>query len=232
MLRRLPQNGGFLLSAILILASLTVLLTSYPASIPTWAASGLLGGTQDEPRSTRIHLFIPMTKDAAMSNKRFCRGVESAIVNGWEPIVFNWDSDHPQPKKNKVYSESPSPLCSRLTYAWPGWHALLSSPAHTQNISGDDLVFLMDGMDAWLQLSPDIMARRYEEYDGKIMVGADKNFWPEQVSDYPPEKVATLTRLRVRSMVSFPNHLSLLGCTTRRMKRTTLSSNHSFACAP
>jgi hypothetical protein len=41
------------------------------------------------------------------------------------------------------------------------------------------LVFMMDGLDAWLQLSPGILIARFEELGAPgVVIGADKTCWP------------------------------------------------------
>ena len=42
----------------------------------------------------------------------------------------------------------------------------------------DDLIFLMDGMDVWLQQSAETLVRRYEELQLDVVVGADRKCWP------------------------------------------------------
>lgn len=43
----------------------------------------------------------------------------------------------------------------------------------------DDLIFMIDSWDVWLQLSPTTMARRFLEYDnGQLVAGAEKACWP------------------------------------------------------
>ena len=63
---------------------------------------------------------------------------------------------------------------------WPvvGLSKVLSSPTMTAGIADDDLIFLMDGLDVWLQLPPEVMARRFMEYDADIIAAAEKNCAP------------------------------------------------------
>ena len=42
----------------------------------------------------KVYLFWPMTYEMAVRNGQmgnFCRAAQSAVVNGWEPIIYNWD---------------------------------------------------------------------------------------------------------------------------------------------
>ena len=50
-----------------------------------------------------------------------------------------------------------------------------------------DLIFMMDSLDVWLQLSPRVLARRFLEYDEDILVAAEKNCFPNS-----PESVSGL----------------------------------------
>lgn len=46
--------------------------------------------TQQEQR--KLHLLLPINSGAAMqSQARFCKTVLSALINGYEPTVINWD---------------------------------------------------------------------------------------------------------------------------------------------
>jgi hypothetical protein len=45
----------------------------------------------------------------------------------------------------------------------------------------NDLVFMMDTFDVWLQLSPETLIKRYEEMGTTdVVVGADKLCWPNK----------------------------------------------------
>ena len=50
----------------------------------------------------------------------------------------------------------------------------------------DDLVFLMDSMDVWLQLSETTLIRRFKEYDQDVIVGAERKWWPNQWDSVSP----------------------------------------------
>ena len=44
----------------------------------------------------------------------------------------------------------------------------------------NDLVFMMDALDIWLQLSPDTLAERFYELNATVVTGADKICWPNE----------------------------------------------------
>ena len=53
----------------------------------------------------QVHLFVPVNKEKVSEDARFCRVLQGAIVNGWKPIIFNWDVEVQQ-QKHKPYGES------------------------------------------------------------------------------------------------------------------------------
>ncbi|ORX40244.1 hypothetical protein BD324DRAFT_679274 [Kockovaella imperatae] len=114
----------------------------------------------------RIHLLMPMDHATAKKNKRFCRSIESAIVNGWEPIVYNWDKEDINFLHGKVH----------------GLAKLLASPSHSEHMAEDDLIVMIDASDVWLQLSPTVMARRFLEYDSDVIASTQKSCWPNDKS--------------------------------------------------
>lgn len=44
----------------------------------------------------------------------------------------------------------------------------------------NDLVFMMDALDIWLQLSPSTLIERFEELNSSVVTGADKICWPNE----------------------------------------------------
>ena len=66
----------------------------------------LLGGSSRPVFLPKIHLFVPINEAAAQAeDKHFCRAMQGAIVNGWEPILFNWRANS-RLKKAKPAGES------------------------------------------------------------------------------------------------------------------------------
>ena len=48
----------------------------------------------------------------------------------------------------------------------------------------NDLVFMIDGFDVWLQQPPAILIQRYEEMDTDlVVVGAERSCWPNGAED-------------------------------------------------
>ncbi|ORX40008.1 hypothetical protein BD324DRAFT_615920 [Kockovaella imperatae] len=129
-----------------------------PASPFSSSASSLYPPDKDLPR---VFLFLPINSAGAHESPRFCRAIQGAIASGWQPIIFNWDVQE-QYQKHKPF----------------GLRDILNSPKYTAGIKEDDLIFMMDSWDVWLQLSPRVMARRFLEYDEDILVAAEKNCFP------------------------------------------------------
>ena len=72
---------------------------------------------------------------------------------------------------------SPSLRCDFADHR-SGLAKLLNSPEHTSQFAEDDLILLVDALDVWLQVPPNVMARRFLEQDKSILVSAEKNCWP------------------------------------------------------
>ena len=181
-------------SPLILPATLLILYLSYNSNDPLKEAS-------KEPPLPKVHLFVPINEAAARREKGFCRTMQGAIVNGWEPIIFNWDVQSSYQKK-KVQGTWILPRACCLTFL-AGLAHLLSSPNHTTDIDETDLVFTMDAMDVWLQLPPDVVARRFLEYKVEILVAAEKNCFPNV-----PEGVGHLHPLS--QLISSPARLC--GC--------------------
>jgi hypothetical protein len=58
------------------------------------------------PTTPRLHLFMPINRGAA--GQRFCRSVLTAIVHGYDPLIYNWDreGDYGRLQLAKVEGES------------------------------------------------------------------------------------------------------------------------------
>jgi hypothetical protein len=46
-------------------------------------------GSAPPPPPPRLHVFMPINQ--AVAGQRFCRSYLSAVVNGYEPVLYNWD---------------------------------------------------------------------------------------------------------------------------------------------
>ncbi|ORX34855.1 hypothetical protein BD324DRAFT_653110 [Kockovaella imperatae] len=113
-----------------------------------------------------VHLLLPITKDAAVKTPKFCRALLGAIMTGYDPIIMNWDVELP-PELDKLFQAK-----------------------HLQ-FPENDLVFLVDALDVWLQLPPADVARRFLEYGKDVLVGAERhcvpNSWPSHECQGAPQ---------------------------------------------
>lgn len=49
------------------------------------------------------------------------------------------------------------------------------------SLNNDDVVFMMDAWDVWLQLPPQTLLERYGEYGSHmVVIGADMACWPNE----------------------------------------------------
>jgi hypothetical protein len=144
-------------------------------------ASRLRGRPQYDPK--KLHMLIPATS----TNHHLCQLMTSAVVLGYPaPILLNWggveDADDYVQHLQKV-------------------EVVLSYVESLPEEQQDELVFMMDGFDAWFQLPADIMIKRYydvvdfahqqnvemygadgvERHDIRdtVLFGPDKLCWPE-----------------------------------------------------
>jgi hypothetical protein len=113
--------------------------------------------------SRKLHLLLPVNAGAAGQSSSFCKTLLSAVAHGYSPIILNWDVD------GDYY------FMQRLKVT--AVHEYLT------NITGkdaeNDLVFMMDALDAWLQVSPQTLIERFEElHTSGVVIGADKACWP------------------------------------------------------
>ena len=60
-----------------------------------------------------------------------------------------------------------------------GLTRFLTNPNLTQDFADDDVIMVIDALDVWLQLSPDVVWRGFQASGENVMVAAEKNCWPE-----------------------------------------------------
>ncbi|ORX33801.1 hypothetical protein BD324DRAFT_200174 [Kockovaella imperatae] len=147
-----------------ILIPLTLLMILYSITSSHGSSSTIQHGLHlaSWSKVPKVHLFVPVNEEAAITTPAFCRTMQGAVVNGWSPIIFNW-----------------SVKSSYQFRKVQGLAELLASPVYMRDMKEDDLILTMDALDAWLQLSPDVVARRFLEMgDVSVVVAAEKNCWP------------------------------------------------------
>jgi len=116
-----------------------------------------------QQRDRKLHLLLPLNSGVGTNSPHFCKTLFSAIVHGYEPTVVNWDrqGNWKDMQRGKVY----------------GVHEYLTNI--TDPNEDTDVVFMMDAIDIWLQLSPRTLIQRFEELNTSgVVAGADKICYP------------------------------------------------------
>lgn len=136
---------------------------------PTLPQHGIPASCPDTPPPI---LVIPV--NARSAGPRMCKTLLAALVHGYSPVIINWES-------------SKSGGAAQLEKV-EAMHAFLQTPRTTTGalITDEALVFMIDGLDVWLQLpAPHLVARFRElvpvgqEGQGlKVVIGSDKKCWP------------------------------------------------------
>ncbi|KAB8337305.1 hypothetical protein FH972_021606 [Carpinus fangiana] len=150
-----------------------------------------------ERSPTSFHHIIPATR----SNKNLCRLLLSGTaLNFPSPVFINWGAKE-DPDPYKVHMQKVNSILAYLDTFAPDRH--------------DDLVFILDGYDIWLQLPPDVIIKRYYEIIDagnerlrqrmgasvmekhniyqSIVFGPDKICWPENPKRFACWAVADST---------------------------------------
>jgi hypothetical protein len=135
------------------------------------------------PPPPRLHVFMPINQ--AVAGRRFCRSYLSAVVNGYEPVLYNWDLEgsNREMQKAKIAGTFRSPASISLGKALTigsGLRDVLDS--YLVDAEGSDYVLLADAMDIWFQLSPSFLVNRFNELDAEVVIGVDKMCWPNDLA--------------------------------------------------
>ncbi|KAJ7915674.1 hypothetical protein B0H13DRAFT_1999797 [Mycena leptocephala] len=115
-----------------------------------------------DARPRKLFQLLPINSDG--SGPLFCKVLMSSLVHGYSPIILNWEAqgDGSYMQRMKVTGV---------------YEFLLNFPSLQDN----DVVFMMDAWDVWLQLPPQTLLERYEEYrSDAVVIGADKACWPNE----------------------------------------------------
>ena len=138
---------------------------------------------------SHFHLLVP----ASSSNANLCRLLLSTVVLNYPtPILLNWDA-----------VETDNPFLLHMGKI----EKVLAYLEHFSGKQDDDLVLMVDGYDAWFQLPPEVLIRRYfdvidaqndrvrSKYGTKvvkekdlrhtILFGPDKACWPDEAGGRP-----------------------------------------------
>jgi hypothetical protein len=126
-----------------------------------------------------------MPINQAVAGRRFCRSYLSAVVNGYEPVLYNWDREgnNREMQKAKVAGTLVPSASTRLRIPLiyrSGLRDVLDS--YLADAKGSDYILLADAMDIWFQLSPSFLVNRFNEMDAEVVIGADKMCWPNDLA--------------------------------------------------
>ena len=118
------------------------------------------------------------------SQARFCKTVLSALINGYEPTVINWDvgeGSEVELQRKKITGTCCYLLSFLRTLSTPmylsGVHEYLINI--TDKSAENDLVLMVDALDVWFQLSPKTLVQRFEELGmSRVMIGTETACWP------------------------------------------------------
>ncbi|KAJ7625565.1 hypothetical protein FB45DRAFT_921783 [Roridomyces roridus] len=112
----------------------------------------------------RLFHLLPANKAGA--GAFFCKALMSSLVHGYSPIILNWEA------------QGDSSYMQRLKVA--GVYEFLNS---LPSGNDDDVVFMMDAWDVWLQFPPQTLLERYAEYGSDVVIGADMLCWPNEADE-------------------------------------------------
>ncbi len=114
----------------------------------------------------QMHLLIPATS----TNHHLCQLMVSAAVMGYPaPVLINWDA----PEAADAYVQHLMKVEGVLNY-------LDSLPDSQQN----DMVFMLDGFDAWFQLPGDVLIQRYYDVVNRAALEHVKVFGADMVQEF------------------------------------------------
>ncbi|KAJ7464612.1 hypothetical protein FB451DRAFT_1264028 [Mycena latifolia] len=117
--------------------------------------------TSQKPR--KLFHLLPINSGGA--GPLFCKVLMSSLVHGYSPIILNWEA------------QGDGSYMQRLKVAGV-YEFLLGLLGAEEN----DVVFMMDARDIWLQLPPAVLLERYDELDSsKVVIGADMACWPNDL---------------------------------------------------
>jgi len=135
-------------------------------------------------RDRKLHLLLPIDSGAAKAHRpSFCKTLLSLLVHGYDPIIINWDADHSHGVG----------FLQRLKIT--GVHDYLTNI--TNDGANDDIVFMMDALDIWLQLSPRTLVERFEDLGTSgVVVGAETSCWPNPQDSFACQGVPNSTLLK------------------------------------
>ncbi|KAL7417381.1 hypothetical protein BDY24DRAFT_374703 [Mrakia frigida] len=142
-----------ILGALLFLTSLAFLRRqTHPLTLALFDSS-----SARLPREPKLHFLLPATN----SPYEFCKTLLTTLVNDYEPIVINWGSK----------ARDSAARIEKIA----GVHDYIVNNVTEE----DDLVFMIDAFDIWIQQPPSVLVSKYLALaENRILIGADKACWP------------------------------------------------------
>jgi hypothetical protein len=177
---RINRHWGLATLGCILATILWFSITDVPSSISAWNSTWTESATLAQHGIPRVCpdaqpppiLVIPV--NARSAGPRMCKTLLAALVHGYSPVIINWESDKSGGAAQLEKVEA--------------MHTFLQTPRSTTGalISDESLVFMIDGLDVWLQLpAPHLVARFRElvpvDQEGlslKVVIGSDKKCWP------------------------------------------------------
>jgi len=145
-----------------------ILLALHPQTRQTFCKPSRLVPVQHRT----LHFLLPIDKEAA-KRPAFCKSLLSALVHGYEPTIINWDAEGDYFFMQRVKVSAVHNYLKNIT----------GKSAET------DLVFTMDALDAWLQLSPGTLIERFDELGTSgVVTGGDTLCWPNEAESFACQK--------------------------------------------
>ncbi|KAL7415146.1 hypothetical protein BDY24DRAFT_433966 [Mrakia frigida] len=125
----------------------------------------------------RLHFLLPATH----STPEFCKTLLTTLLYDYSPVVTNWGDQERGPKGRlaKVSSDRDTlrPRWAQkadLSRKIKGVHDYIKNNV----TSPEDLVFMIDAFDVWMQHPPSTLISKYLTSPPRVLIGADKKCWP------------------------------------------------------
>ena len=218
-IRLVTIAGVFILTvAAYILLAVDIDIDSSKSRLRNWSS-----GTGSSTKDPILHLVLPLNK--AAHGARSCMVFASALVNGYNPLVINWDDDH----GGNAGMRQIAKVHGMLDFL----HRDDSSFFKTD----DDLVMMVDAFDAWFQLPPSAIISRYREVGKDIVVGVDMGCWPNwketpACTDVPESTLpmGTFGMKDGKEIISRPKHANsgLVMAPRARLRQFYEEIDHAF----
>ncbi|KAH6897403.1 hypothetical protein B0T10DRAFT_476763 [Thelonectria olida] len=112
------------------------------------------------PGTHRLVILIPIDSP----DPNLCKLVFSAMANGYpNPILINWGGEG-----DRLYGGYDKSHIAKIVGSVEYMDEMMRDTAHPDDrIRDDDLVMIVDGLDLWWQLPPEVLIKRYHDINRK-----------------------------------------------------------------